>query len=149
MKKSNFFKAAGICLAVLLICFLLFWRFHGITVSVDKRADATERIMIDGKAQERGLEIYISGKYSYRLWAADHFSGKIIIEGCEQTEGEVRELKLEKNTALIYRKYSHSVLNTCYFGVISAESGFSGLEIFVDDGEGIDMENPRHIIYME
>lgn len=147
MKKTNWFKIAGICFGVLLICFLLFWRFHGIAVSVDKKVTAYERGNIDGKTQERELEVYISGKYLYKLWAADSFSGKIEIEGYEQTEGEVQDLRIEKNAALIYREYNHAVLSTCYFGIISIKNGFSDFEILVDDGEGIDTENPEHIIY--
>ena len=139
----------GICFGVLLICFLLFLRFHGITVSVDKRITAYERGNIDGKTQEREPEVYISGKYSYKLWAADSFSGKIEIEGYEQTEGEVQDLRIENNAMLIYREYNHAVLNTCYFGVISVKNGFSDFEILVDDGERVDTENPGHIIYMK
>lgn len=139
----------GICFGVLLICFLLFWRFHGITVSVDKRITAYERGNIDGKTQEREPEVYISGKYSYKLWVADSFSGKIEIEGYEQTEGEVQDLRIENNAMLIYREYNHAVLNTCYFGVISVKNGFSDFEILVDDGERVDTENPGHIIYMK
>lgn len=149
MKKMNCFKIAGAAFGVLVMCFILFWRFHGITVSVDKRSSAVEYRNIDGKTQERELEVYISGKYSYKLWAADNFSGKIIIEDYEQTEGEVRDLKLDENAALIYREYNHEVLNTCYFGVISVKNGFSDFEILVDDGEGIDTENPEHIIYLK
>ncbi|MCM1309221.1 MAG: hypothetical protein NC223_11530 [Butyrivibrio sp.] len=147
MNKRKLYKTAGIAFGALLICFIVFWRFHGITVSVDKTARAIECGSVDGKTQEREIEIRISGRYSYKLWAADSFSGKIEIEGYGQTAGEVSDLRIEKNAALIYREYDRAVLNTFYLGVISAESGFSDFEILVDDGEGIDMENPELIIY--
>ncbi len=148
-KRTKWYKISGIFILILLVGFILFWRFHGIAVSVDKRAAAVERGNTDGKMQEQKVEVSISGKYYYKLWTADEFSGKISIENYAQTEGEVWNLRIEKYAPLIYREYDRSVLNTSYFGVISAGKEFSEFEILVDDGNGIDTENPGHIIYIE
>lgn len=148
-KSAKWYKILGVCVIVLLTGFILFWRFHGIVVSVDKSLPAVECMNTDGKMQEREIEVCVSGKYYYKLWAADLFSGKISIENYEQTEGNVRDLRMEENAPLIYRQYDHAVLNTSYLGIISVGKGFSSIKIWVDDGDGIDTENPEHIIYTE
>lgn len=145
MKKIKWYQTV-IAIGVLLICFLLFWGIHGIALSVDKTVEALDCRLVDGETQERKTEISVSGKYRSRLWGADSFSGKIAIEGYEQTEGEVWDLRIEENAVLIYRKYDGARLKSDYFGTITVGNQFSGIRIIVDDGEGIDPDAPEHII---
>lgn len=135
-------------IGVLLVLVLVFLRFHGLTVKIEKTVTAVDSVTIDGKTEEHEVQVNIKGEYTYFFGTKNRYSGKIKIENYADTDGDV-DFRIEDNAPLIYRKNNHAELNSHSFGVISVKKRFSEFEILVDDGEGIDLNATKHSIYVK